>query len=109
MNNSSIEHKIAPWQTKGRWYHAFIESDGSAEKITISDLDDCSIAGNSFVLPAGYNLVDVKYVDVDLAGSKTLATYGKATTSAHHDYFKLPAAADFTYCDVYFFAYFKEV
>lgn len=109
MLNTEMKLNIAPWQEKGRWYHAFVESDGSTEKLTVSDLEDCNISGNSFVLPAGYNLVDVKYVDVDLAGGKTITTYGKATTAAHHDYFKLPAASDFTYCDVWFFAYFKEV
>lgn len=109
MLNQTFKNQIVPWQEKGRWYRAFIESDGSKIKLTHSDLEECTVSGTNFVLPAGYSLVDVKYTDVDLAASKTIATYGKEVTAAYRDYLRVPSAADFTYCEVWFFAYFKEV
>lgn len=109
MVNNQIKNTVAPWQEKGRWYHAFIESSDAGEKITVCDIEGCTISSSNFVLPAGYHVVDVKYVDCDLAGGKNITTYGIATTSSHLEFFKLPSASDFTYCDVWFYAIYKEV
>lgn len=109
MLNQTLKNQIVPWQEKGRWYRVFVESDGSHIKLTECDLEGCAMSGNNLTLPAGYSIIDVKYTDVDLAASKTIGIYGKEVTSGYKDYLRVPSAADFTYCEVWFFAYFKEV
>lgn len=101
------KERILPWQEHGRWYHAFIESDGTHEKLTLSDLDGCTVSGTSFVLPNDFHAIDVKYTDIDLASGKTLTINAVKTTSAGKETFVLPSASDFTYCEIWFFGYAK--
>lgn len=109
MQNDVLKNKIAPWQEKGRWYHAFIESTGTALKLTICDLEGVRISGTSLLMPnSDFKLIDVKVVDEDLASGKSLADYTVAKTSGTVAYTKLPSAGDFTYIDLWFFGYFKD-
>lgn len=107
MLNQELKNKIAPWQKKGRWYHAFIESDGTTSSITVSDLD-CTLSGATLTLPEDFTAIDVKFADVDLAGSKTISSYEKKTAASGKQIITLPAVADYTYCDLWMFGYFKD-
>jgi len=109
MLNQTLKNTVAPWMEKGRWYHAFIESNGSTggALLTNCDLEGCSVTGSTFSMPSDFHIIDYVIADFDLAISKTLSKAYK-TTTAGKEYIAIPNGADFTYCDIWFFGYFKE-
>lgn len=46
--------------SKGRWYRIFMESDGTTNKITDSDLE-ITQSGNNLKMPEGFHVIDKKY------------------------------------------------
>lgn len=103
---NSIKNRLAPWQEKGRWYHALVESNGSALQLTVCDLEDCDVSGTTFTMPKDFHLVDVKCIDLDLISGKTLAMFTRGCQSGKQT-LNLPAAANFTYYEFYFFGFVK--
>lgn len=107
MLNDALKLNIAPWQEKGRWYHAFVESNGSAASLTFSDLDSVTASGTSLTMPADFHVISYEFADLDLAASKTLAKNVCKTSAAGKEFIVLPSAADYTYADIWFFGYQK--
>jgi len=109
MLNQELKNKIAPWQEKGRWYHALIESDGSAYTLTECDLEGCSMYGSGiFKMAAKFQPIDFKITDVDLYPSKTINSHTRKTAADGSFYLTLPSVGDFSYCNIWFFGYFTE-
>lgn len=96
---------VAPWQSKGRWYHFFIESTGSAAKLTTSDIAGTTISGTKLILPAGYHIVDQKhdYTSVE-ATSHTLSS-GIYFDADGRQGISFVNVANFTSVDIWLFAY----
>lgn len=97
-----------PHMIKGRWYHAFIESDGNAYTMQC-DLEDAQISSTYFIAPWGFHITDVKY-DVNTDG-------GTATSAANTSFVlrrmgdgsqgvTIPAKDAFDYMHLYVFGYF---
>lgn len=99
------KERILPWQEKGRWYHAFVESDGSTPVLTICDLPGCTVSGTALTLPLDFHAIEVKYTDIDLASGKTLSSNSVKLSSAGKEVLLVPTASDYTYCDIWFFGY----
>ena len=58
----NIKNQIAPWQEQGRWYHLFIESDGTDPTITTSDIEDAGFDSDGYLLmPEAFKIVDTKF------------------------------------------------
>lgn len=91
---------------KGRWYRAFIESDGSNYKITNSDFPDATMSGSNFVLPKDFHvidyLVDFDRTTVDNATnySKNNRIYADGTNGV-----SCPPVDSFTHLYLYIFGY----
>ena len=45
MENDVLKNKMAPWQEKGRWYHATVKSDGTNWTI-VNDETDAELRGS---------------------------------------------------------------
>lgn len=103
---NSIKNRLLPWQEKGRWYHALVESNGTNLHLTVCDLEGCGVSGTTFTMPKDFQLVDVKCIDLDLISGKSFAMFTKGCTSGKPT-LSLPSAANFTYYEFYFFGYFK--
>lgn len=100
------KERILPWQNKGRWYHAFIESDGTTPKLTVCDLD-ATVSGTTLILPKDFHVIDYKVTSLDLAKSKTLAYNVCKTNSDTKEVIVIPAVGDFTYMDIQIFGIFN--
>lgn len=103
MLNSQLKNSIAPYEEKGRWYHFFVESDGSALSLTTKDIN-ASVSGSYLQMPADYQIIDYKvalHVDAASAVSFTpgIRLYSNGTQGAI-----LPAASSIDYADVWVFA-----
>lgn len=105
MINDSFKLSLAPWMEQGRWYHAFVESDGSACSLTFTDLDGVTASGTSLTVPKDFHIIDYTFADVDLAASKSLAKNICKTSASGKEFIVLPSAADYTYADIWFFGY----
>lgn len=105
------KNNVAPWQVRGRWYHALIESNGSALHLTQCDLEDCNISSTYLQLPIGFKVVDHKLDIHATGGTSTTATNIAIQQRRMGDgkmAITLPAAALADYTDVYFFGYFEQ-
>lgn len=106
MENDVIKNKIAPWQSKGRWFHVFIESDGTTPKITFSDIPDATVATTYLTFFGDFRIIDVKCADIDLTSGKTY-TAPQITNRSGRPGVVIPAVATYTYLDLWIFGYFK--
>ena len=99
---------LDPYKINGRWYKIFLESSGSAHKITTSDIKDAYVSGNYVMLPAGTHIVDFK-MDIHNVTSNAgnvglnyhLLANGQLGVT-------IPTPAQYDYMDLYVFAYKKE-
>lgn len=103
---SFLKKNHVPWMTKGRWYKVFIESTGSAAKITYSDIEEATITNSTHLnLPHDFNVVetlfDVHNVEFD-SGSASVG-HTQTFTSNGSTYLTIPAAKSFDYMTVYIF------
>lgn len=95
-----------PYTLPGRWYKTFLESDGSAVKVTTSDLE-VDITGTGIKFPKGFHIVDVKF-DINSIEHGAMVTmaqdlYGYADGSQG---VYRPVANAFDWANVYVFGYF---
>ena len=103
--------KECPAYNKGRWYKLFIESTGSAYKITTSDkgINSSEMSGNHLMLPQDFIAVDYKFINdssaISAAAGTKLEIYKYA--NGRHGV-TLPAASDFKSLDVYVFGYYDK-
>lgn len=104
-------NRIAPWQEQGRWYHVFLESDGSSVAYTLGDIGaDSSIQtvdnDYAFCLEADFIVCDYKAA-VHVAETTdaedytpSIKMYGDGMTGIY-----LPNPANWDYMDLYIFGY----
>lgn len=100
------KERILPWQAKGRWYHFFVESNGSAISITAKDDITATMNGAVLQLPKDFHAISWT-VDhdndtssaADYSNKKKL--YADGSTGIY-----LPTAAQFTAAEVFVFGYF---
>lgn len=89
--------------SKGRWYRIFMESDGSVQKITKSDIE-ASLSGNNIKMPKGFHIVDAKYdincIEHDAAVNMIIDRVGYAD-GAQGIAGPVPKAFDYAYIYVY--------
>ena len=105
---SALKNKIAPYLSKGRWYHFFIESDGSNYTLTNSDLTDTIISSSALKFPKGFIPVDNKMAVHNTAVSaETLSLSLKIFTNEQQG-IAIPKAQSFDYMDVWVFGYFGD-
>lgn len=70
MQNDILKNTIAPWQEKGRWYHAYFVSDGSAWSIDKTKSDpffvNTTITGSLTVVVRDPDLDSYDKVMIDI-------------------------------------------
>lgn len=107
MLNQTLKNKIAPWQEHGRWYKAFVESDGTDYTLTSCDLEDASVASGILKMPKDFHVVDAKFdINIDSSAAFTFTNTFKGYADGKQG-ITLPNVANFDYCTLYFFGYFK--
>lgn len=101
------KENVLPYQWRGRWYRAFVESDGNAYTLMKTDLTDTVVNGNYLEAPENFHVVDVKY-DVHSVSNGTSNTVGglRIFTTGKQGA-PLPGKDSFDYCTVYIFGYFE--
>ena len=67
MQNDMLKNNIAPWQERGRWYHAHLSSNGTAYTLDKAKSDtffsNSYISGQLLVIPTDeYTPVDLKVI-----------------------------------------------
>lgn len=105
-------NKIAPWQSRGRWYEVFLESNGSAVSFTKGDIGSAGsivTADNTFAFPADFHLVDVK-IDVNTDTGTEKWWQHRTRMYANGSYgIELPSADNFDYLTIYAFGYYDTI
>lgn len=105
---STLKNKIAPYTAKGRWYHFFIESDGTAATITTKDLEDVSIVSSTLRLPQGFIPVDFKIgIHCTASNTSTFSTGIKLFANEQQG-IAIPGVAVFDYADLWVFGYYGD-
>lgn len=98
---------VVPWQEKGRWYTALVESDGTDYTLTSCDLEDAAIASGILKLPEDFHVIDVKFdFSVDSAEAFTFVENTFKGYANGQQGITLPNKATFDWTMVYFFGYF---
>lgn len=101
---------IQPWQSKGRWYTLFIESTGSAHKLTTSDLAGVSVSGNAVLMPLNFHLLENVF-DIHTVSPATAANLTKivGVNAGGRQLFNLISTASYDYMYVHVYGYFDDV
>lgn len=103
------KNRIAPWQEKGRWYHVFLESDGTDVSYTLGDIGSAGSiqeSDNTFCVEADFIVCEFKTcVHVDTAAAAgdytpSIKMYGNGMTGIY-----LPDPANWDYMDLFIFGY----
>lgn len=108
--NNSFDLDINPYALKGRWYRAFIESNGSIDILTTSDLADCDITLTHLLLPSKFKVI-THMCDFHFTDDVGSAPQYKYTYDAENKQYgiKIPVNPDkYDYGYIYFFGYFEE-
>ena len=73
MQNDVLKNTIAPWQEKGRWYHAYINNSGIvANKSDQWIIDNMTFSGGTYTLNnTEYNILDYVINPVKFTPSAT--------------------------------------
>lgn len=82
MQNDRLKNKIAPWQEKGRWYHATIQKSGATfvlvnQTSDVFIINNYRITGNQIVLcNSPYVILSaiIKYPSNNIGSSSTTIT-----------------------------------
>lgn len=96
-----------PYDIQGRWYKVFLESTGSAHKITSTDIDGAYVSGNYLFLPEGWHLVDFKIDMNNVATAAANLSLNIRLNTGGVTGVTIPTPAQYDYMDVYIFAYKK--
>ena len=88
----------------GRYYKFFIESDGSAYTLTTTDIEGASITSTYLMLPAGYKIVDVKYVVTSDVATAANMSHTLRFGANGEQGVVLPNKANMTDAEVYIYA-----
>ena len=109
---NSLQKSYDPF-ANGRWYHVFLESDGTNYKITQSDIS-INVYQNYFNINTElYNVIDyvyknINFVKTDTSLSRELILLSQTTKSATYLQIRLPIVNQVTDLEVYIFAERKE-
>lgn len=103
MQNDVLKNQIAPYQSTGRWYQFFIESNGSELVLTTSDIEDVEIISNDLYLPEGFHIVDIK-IDIHSVDGNGVVTHQTILRDGRQC-INLPTPAVFDDVRVYIFGY----
>lgn len=97
---------IDPYIITGRWYKIFIESTGSAIKITNSDIH-VEASGNSLKFPEGFQIVDTLYDihSIPHSGIAQITVDLRGFADGTQGIF-MPEASAFDYADIYVFGHY---
>jgi len=88
----------------GRYYKFFVESTGSAYKLTLTDIEGATISGTALNLPVGYKILDVLYDVNSVEGSASTLSCSLKFNSDGSQGIVLPGKANFTDADIYIYA-----
>lgn len=94
--------------TKGRWYKIFCESDGTTQKITTKEIEECTISNtNHLNFPHDLRIVDIlcdfHNVEFD-TGTANINNIWYALPNGAK-YILLPSSKSWDYGDVWVFGY----
>lgn len=102
------KERILPWQEKGRWYHVFVESDGNAYTLTVSDIEGTTINGTHLKTVDGFHVVDFKYdISSEVGGTASGLTHATYLFADGVQGISLPPKAMFDACHIWVFGYFE--
>lgn len=105
MLNQTLKNNIVPWQEKGRWFHFFVESNGTDYTLTTSDITGAAIDGSYLKLPANYHIIDYACdIDVDTSAAATFEK-GIRLYADGKQAIVLPGKANIDWVDIQVFAY----
>lgn len=91
---------------KGRYYRAFVESDGVA-KLTEKDIEGMDLVDDSIAMPAGFHVVDYIIDFNALAGSAPVDFWKGITILADgRQAVHIPEGTAYDYAHVFIFGYF---
>lgn len=100
-------YKIMPWQTKGRWYQIFIESDGVDYIHTKSDIE-YETSSNYAKFPEGFHVLDTKYdVHFDATATATNTSFILRNYAGGQQGIILPMKNVFDYATIWVYGYFE--
>lgn len=100
------KENVLPYQWRGRWYRAFVESDGNAYTLTTTDLEGTTVNGNYLEAPENFHVVDVKYDVNSVSGGTSNTLGGTRIFTTGNQGAALPGKDSFDFCTVYIFGYF---
>ena len=110
MQNDVLKNEIAPWQEKGRWYHAHLTETGFdssyTDKFILDNMLISSNSGNAELNTNAHALIDCKYIINDAATAATRAVNVSILIFANgHTGCYIPRTDQYTKldCDAYFF------
>lgn len=105
VKNVHDQRNFHPYELPGRWYKFFIESDGSAQTLTTSDIDGAVISSNAIKLPEGWRCVEMAHdIHFDSSSASTFVPGVKYYANGQQAAV-IPPAAAFDYADIYVYAY----
>lgn len=100
------KENVLPYQWRGRWYRAFVESDGNSYTLTNTDLTGTDVNGNYLEAPEHFHVVDVKYDINSVSGGTSNTIGGTRIFTTGKQGAALPGKDCFDFCTVYIFGYF---
>lgn len=100
------KENVLPHQWRGRWYRAFLETDGNAYTLTKTDLTGTDLNGNYLEAPENFHVVDIKYDVHSVSGGTSNTVGGLRIFTNGNQGVPLPGKDSFDYCTIYIFGYF---
>lgn len=101
--------RLAPWQSKGKWYFFRIESDGSTANLVKNDLLDSVFTSNTIYFPLGFKPLVFRYVDFDIVNEKSINPYQLRRAGSGKYYANVFTSANFSFIEFCVFGYFENV
>lgn len=95
-----------PYKIEGRWYQIFVESTGTAVKVTNSDIP-VTVENGYLKFPAGFHIVDRKYDinSIEHSGDVSIAIDLRGFADGTQGIF-LPVAKAFDWAYIYAYGHY---
>ena len=110
MENDVLRNKIAPWQEKGRWYHAHLTENGldtlHSDKFINDNFTISSISTAITLNNTDYTIIDFKYrINKSTIIANTSISLNKVVMTNGREYVNFIRCDAFSVfdCDIYIF------